>query len=44
LLSGETHVNVVLTRFAGTPQEVSERHTVILKKHDEQIEVARIKF
>ncbi|MBI1917522.1 MAG: hypothetical protein HYS12_22720 [Planctomycetes bacterium] len=44
LLSGETHVNVVITRFAGTPQEVSERHTVILKKHDEAIEVTRIKF
>ncbi len=44
LLSGESHVNVVITRFAGTAQEVSERHTIILKKQDEAIEVARIKF
>jgi uncharacterized protein YfaP (DUF2135 family) len=44
LLSGETHVNVVITRFAGGAQEVTERHTVILKKHDEAVEVARIKY
>ncbi len=44
LLGGETHVNVVVTRHAGTPQETSERHTVILKKKDEQIEVCRVKF
>ncbi len=44
LLGGETHVNVVVTRFAGTPQEIVERHTVILKKHDEQAEVCRVKY
>lgn len=44
LLGGETHVNVTVTRFAGTPQEKTERHTVILKKHDEQVEVCKIKF
>ena len=44
LLGGETHVNVVVTRFAGTPQEVTERHTVILKKPNEQAEVCRVKF
>ena len=44
LISGETHVNVVITRFAGSPQEVTERRTVILKKHDEAVEVIRVKF
>jgi hypothetical protein len=44
LLAGETHVNVVITRYAGTPQEVVERHTVILKRHGEEVEVARVKF
>jgi hypothetical protein len=44
LLAGESHVNVVITRNAGTPQEVVERRTVILKRHDEQVEVAKIKF
>jgi hypothetical protein len=44
LLSGETHVNVVITRYAGSAQEVTERRTVILKKHDEAVEVTRIKF
>jgi von Willebrand factor type A domain/Vault protein inter-alpha-trypsin domain len=43
LLGGETHVNVAITRYAGTPQETVERHNVILKKKDEQVEVARIK-
>jgi hypothetical protein len=42
LLAGETHVNVVVTRHAGTPQETSERHTVILKKAGEAVEVCRI--
>lgn len=44
LLGGETHVNVVITRFAGTPQETTERHTVILKHQNEQVEVAKIAF
>jgi hypothetical protein len=44
LLGGETHVNVVVTRHAGTPQETTERHTVILKKKNEQVEVRRVKF
>ena len=34
LLGGETHVSVRVTRFAGTPRESTERHTVILKKHN----------
>ncbi len=32
LLGGETHVSVNVTRFAGTPKETSQRHTVILKQ------------
>src|SRR5205085_2810761 len=44
LLGGETNVSVTVTRFAGTPQETSERHTVILKKHNEQAEVCKVKF
>jgi hypothetical protein len=42
LLAGETHVNVVVTRHAGTPQETTERHTVILKKAGEEVEVCRV--
>jgi hypothetical protein len=44
LLGGETHVNVVITRFAGTSQETVERHTVILKQQGEEVEVARVQF
>jgi hypothetical protein len=44
LLAGETHVNVTLTKFAGTPQETTERHTVILKQHGEEVEVCRVGF
>jgi hypothetical protein len=44
LLGGETHVNVTVTRFAGSPREKTERHTVILKQHNEQVEVCKVKF
>jgi uncharacterized protein YfaP (DUF2135 family) len=44
LLGGETHVNVVVTRFAGTPRETVERHTVILKQQNEAVEVCRVKY
>jgi tetratricopeptide (TPR) repeat protein len=44
LLGGETHVNVVITRNAGTAQETVERHQVILKRADEQVEVAKVKY
>jgi hypothetical protein len=44
LIGGETHVNVVITRHGGTPQEVVERHTVILRKKDEAVEVTKVKF
>jgi hypothetical protein len=44
LLGGETHVNVVITRHAGTKREVSKRRTVILKKADQQVLVGKVKF
>jgi uncharacterized protein YfaP (DUF2135 family) len=44
LLGGETHVHVTVTRHAGTPQEAVERHTVLLRKHDEQVEVCKVPF
>jgi hypothetical protein len=43
-LVGETHVNVVVRRNAGTPQEVSQRYTVILRQRNDLIEVCRMKF
>jgi tetratricopeptide (TPR) repeat protein len=44
LLGGETHVNVNVTRFAGTPQETVEKHTVILKTAGQEVEVCKVKF
>jgi hypothetical protein len=44
LLAGETHVNVTVTKFAGTPQETTERHTVILRQSKEEVEVCRVEF
>jgi len=44
LLGGETHVSATVTRFAGTPRENTERHTVILKQHNQQVEVCKVKF
>jgi tetratricopeptide (TPR) repeat protein len=44
LLAGETHVNVVVTRNAGTKDETVERKTVILKKHNQEVEVFKVKF
>ena len=44
LLAEETHVNVVVTQHAGTSQETSERHTAILKKQGEAVEVCKIPF
>jgi uncharacterized protein YfaP (DUF2135 family) len=43
LLAGETHVNVLVTRHAGTPEETTERHTVLLKQANEQVEVCKVK-
>jgi hypothetical protein len=42
--TGETSVNVVVRRNAGTPQEVSQRHTVILRQRNDLVEVCRMKF
>src|SRR6267142_1281295 len=44
LLAGESHVNVVVTRNAGTPQETTEKHNVILKQKDQQVEVCQVKY
>jgi hypothetical protein len=44
LLAGETHAHVVVTKHAGTAQEVVQRFTVILKKNNDQVEVCRVKF
>jgi hypothetical protein len=44
LLGGETHVHFNVTRFAGTPQETTERRTVILKQPKEQAEVCIVRF
>jgi len=44
LLAGETHVNVVITQHACTPQEANERKTVILRRHNEEAEVGMIEF
>jgi hypothetical protein len=44
LLGGETHVNVTVTKFAGSPQEATQRHTVILKQHNQQVEVCKVQF
>jgi hypothetical protein len=44
LLAGETHVNVAVTRFAGTPQETTERHTVILRQSKEEVEVCKVEY
>jgi len=39
-----THVNVVVRRNAGTPQEESQRFTVILRRQNDQVEVVRMKY
>jgi hypothetical protein len=44
LLAGETHVNVLVTKHAGTPEETVERHTVLLKQANEQVEVCKLKI
>jgi hypothetical protein len=44
LLGGETHVNVTITRHAGTDKEKVERRTVILRREGEQVSVARLRY
>jgi tetratricopeptide (TPR) repeat protein len=43
LLAGETHVNVLVTKHAGTPEETVQRHTILLKQANEQVEVCKVK-
>jgi hypothetical protein len=35
---------VVVTRFAGTPQETTQRSTVVLRRQAEAVEVCKVKF
>jgi hypothetical protein len=44
LLGGETHVNVTITRHAGTDKEKVERRTVILRREGEQVSVERVRY
>jgi hypothetical protein len=44
LLGGETHVKVAVTCNAGRANEKTDNHTIILKKHNEQVEVCKVKF
>jgi hypothetical protein len=44
LLACETHVNVLVTKHAGTPEETVERHTVLLKQANEQVEVCKVRI
>jgi tetratricopeptide (TPR) repeat protein len=44
LIGGETHVNVVVTRKAGTADATTERHTVILKQPNQEVEVCKVNY
>ena len=44
LLGGETHVNVTITRYAGTDREKVQRRTVILSRDGEMVEVAKVRY
>jgi hypothetical protein len=44
LLGGETHVQVVVTRYAGTPRESVERYQIVLEKPKEEVEVAKVHY
>jgi tetratricopeptide (TPR) repeat protein len=44
LLGGETHVNVLVTKHAGTPEETVQRHTVLLRQANEQVEVCKVRI
>jgi hypothetical protein len=44
LLAGETHVEVTITRFADTPREVVERQTIVLRTHNQEVDVAKVRF
>jgi uncharacterized protein YfaP (DUF2135 family) len=44
LLAGQTHVQVIITRHAGMPDEESVRRTVVLKNGTDTVEVGQVKF
>jgi hypothetical protein len=44
LLGGETHVQVCVTRHAGTSREETRRYTLILRRQGEAVEVCRVSF
>jgi hypothetical protein len=44
LLAGETHVQVTVTRFAGTEREQVQKRTVILKRQGQEKLVFKVKF
>ncbi len=44
LLAGETHVEVLVTRKAGTPEEETVRYPVILRKAKEGYEVCKVRL
>jgi hypothetical protein len=44
LLGGETHVQVSVTRHAGTARETTQRQTVVLREHNQQVEVCTVRF
>ncbi|MEZ5988944.1 MAG: VIT domain-containing protein [Planctomycetota bacterium] len=44
LLAGETQVEVVVTRKAGTPEEETRRYVVNLSEEKEGVEVCRVRF
>ena len=41
--SGETHVHVTVTRNAGTDREKVERHTAVLRREGEMVEVTKVR-
>ena len=42
LIAGETHVDVVVSRHAGMPEEETRRFTVVLRQDDESVEVCKV--
>jgi uncharacterized protein YfaP (DUF2135 family) len=44
LIAGESHVEVVVTRRAGTPEEETQRFTVVLDKEKQGFEVCRVRL
>jgi Flp pilus assembly protein TadD len=44
LLGGETHVDVLVQRHAGSTSEQVQRRTVILRRHTDQVTAFKVKF